>query len=227
MNVATTHSRNNTNTSTLSTSPNGLATRTQWQIDPDASRVEFTIRKRLFVVPLSVTGRFTDVQGTITLDEHDPITAEASITIAATSIDTKNARRDTHLRNADFFHVDTHPAITFRSRRVEQSDRAANRFKVVGDLTVRGVTREVTLDTLYVAPQDSGLNQRMKLTLTTALNRRDFGIQWNKLYVGVADRLTVNLVIEAEAAAAAASRTARRSPESAHSSSARSEAGAR
>jgi polyisoprenoid-binding protein YceI len=146
---------------------------------------------------MTVTGRFTDVQGTITLDEDEPITAEASISIAATSIDTTYPRRDTHLRQADFFHVDVHPTITFRSRRVELSDRATNRFQVLGDLTIRGVTREVILDTLYVAPQDSGPNRRLKLTLTTALNRREFAIQWNSLFLGVADTLTVNLLIEA------------------------------
>jgi polyisoprenoid-binding protein YceI len=195
MSVATTDSHNGT--STLTPSQDGLATRTEWQIDSVASRVEFTIRKRLFVIPLTVTGRFTDVQGTIMLDERDPITAQASVTIGATSIDTKIARRDTHLRNADFFHVDTHPAITFRSRRVERSDPTASRFQVVGNLTIRGIAREVTLDTLYMAPQASGPNRRMKLTLTTALNRRDFGIVWNALAIGVADALTVNLVIEA------------------------------
>jgi polyisoprenoid-binding protein YceI len=77
------------------------------------------------------------------------------------------------------------------------SDRATNRFQVLGDLTIRGVTREVILDTLYVAPQDSGPNRRLKLTLTTALNRREFAIQWNSLFLGVADTLTVNLLIEA------------------------------
>jgi polyisoprenoid-binding protein YceI len=68
---------------------------------------------------------------------------------------------------------------------------------VVGDLTIRGNTHEVALDTLYEAPQASGPNRRMKLTLTTALNRRDFGILWNTLLIGVADALTVDLVIEA------------------------------
>jgi polyisoprenoid-binding protein YceI len=103
MSVVTADSHNGS----IPSSQDGLATRTEWHIDPVASRVEFTIRKRMFLVPLRVTGRFTDVQGTISLDEQDPITAEASITIAATSIDTANARRDTHLRAADFFHVDT------------------------------------------------------------------------------------------------------------------------
>ena len=174
-----------------------LATRSAWKIDPLTSRVEFTVRKRWFVVPLRVTGRFSDVQGVITLDEQDPTTAQASIAIGASSIDTGNARRDTHLRQEDFFHIDTHPAITFHSRRIEPSDRTASRYTVMGDLTVRGVTREVTLDAHHTAPQDSGDNRRLKLTLTTTLNRRDFGLVWNTLLVSVAGELTVNLAIEA------------------------------
>jgi polyisoprenoid-binding protein YceI len=173
-----------------------LVTRTAWHIDPTTSRVEFTVRKRWFVVPLRVTGRFSDVQGVITLDEQDPTTAQASISIGAHSIDTGNARRDTHLRQEDFFHIDTHPAITFHSRRIEPSDRAASRFTVEGDLTVRGVTRDVTLDAHYTAPQGRD-NRRLKLTLTTTLNRRDFGLVWNNLLVSVAGELTVNLAIEA------------------------------
>ena len=172
-------------------------TRTAWQIDPSTSRVEFTIGKRWFVAPLRVTGRFSDVLGVITLDEQNPTTAQASITIGASSIDTGIARRDTHLRQEDFFHVDTHPAITFHSRRIDSSEGTASRYTVVGDLTVRGVTREVSLDTHYTAPQGSGDNRRIKLTLTTALNPGDFGLVWNNLIVCVAGELTVNLAIEA------------------------------
>jgi polyisoprenoid-binding protein YceI len=174
-----------------------LTTRTAWQIDPSTSRVEFTIGKRLLVAPLRVTGRFSDVQGVITVDEQDPTTAQASITIGASSIDTGNARRDTHLRQEDFFHVDAHPAITFRSQRVDSSDRTASRYTVVGDLTVRGVTREVTLDAHYTAPESSGDNRRIKLRLTTPLNRRDFGLVWNTWFISVAGELTANLAIEA------------------------------
>jgi polyisoprenoid-binding protein YceI len=144
-----------------------------------------------------VTGRFSDVQGVIALDELDPTTAQASITIGAGSIDTGYARRDIHLRQEDFFHVDAHPTITFRSRRVDSSDVHAGRYTVVGDLTVRGVTREVTLDAHYAAPERSGNDRRIKLVLTTRLNRRHFGLAWNTVFLGVADELTVNLAIEA------------------------------
>src|SRR5436309_11206093 len=88
-------------------SPSGdrLVKRTAWHIDPTTSRVEFTVRKRWFVVPLPVTGRFSDVQGVITLDEQDPITVQASITIAASSIDSCHLRRDAHLRPEVSFHI--------------------------------------------------------------------------------------------------------------------------
>jgi polyisoprenoid-binding protein YceI len=171
--------------------------RTTWRIDPTTSRVEFTIRKRLLVVPMVVTGRFSDVEGVITLDEQDPTSAEASVTISADSVNTGYARRDTHLRQPDFFHVDTHPVIAFRSRRVDASDASGSRYKAVGDLTIRGVTREVTLDAHDLTFEGTGDSRRMKLTLTTNLNRRHFGLVWNTVFLGVADELTVTLAIEA------------------------------
>ncbi len=174
------------------------ATHTAWQIDPAASRVEFTIRKRLFFVKrLTVTGRFSDVAGTITLDEQDPTTARAAVTISAASINTENARRDKHLLTADFFHVDQHPTLTFHSRRVEPVDAAAGRYRVVGDLTVRGVTREVTLETHYTPAPGGARDQRIALTLTAPLNRQDFGIAWSSPVIKVADDLTVTLAVEA------------------------------
>jgi polyisoprenoid-binding protein YceI len=176
------------------------ATHTVYRIDPAASRVEFSIGKRLFFVKhLTITGRFTDINGTITLDEGQPTSAQASVTIGAASIDTQNARRDKHLRTADFFHVDQHPTLTFQSRKVETIDGAPGRYRVAGDLTVRGVTRRVTLDTRYVPAQGTGSGRRIKLTLTAPLNRRDFGIVWNKSIIDVANDLTVKLEVEATA----------------------------
>jgi len=129
------------------------ASHTTWRIDPTTARVEFMIRKRLmFIQTLTVTGRFTGVSGAITLDEQEPSTARAEVTIDAASIDTQNARRDKHLRTVDFFHVEEHPHLTFTSQRIEAVDRAAGTYRIIGDLTVRGVTREVTLDAHYMSP---------------------------------------------------------------------------
>jgi len=119
------------------------------------------------------------------------------VTIGAASIDTGNRQRDKHLRTADFFHVDRHPSLTFQSRQVEAIDQAAGRYRVVGDLAVRGVTRPVTLDARYEPAKGTGPGRRIKLTLTGSLNRRDFGIVWDNPLFHVADDLTVKLEVEA------------------------------
>lgn len=171
---------------------------TTWRIDPTTARAEFTIRKRLmFVRRLTVTGRFTGISGAITLDERDPSTARAEVTIDAASIDTRNARRDAHLRTADFFHVAEHPRLTFTSRRVEAVDRAGGTCRVAGDLTVRGVTRPVSLDAHFSSPIAGAREPRIRLELSAPLNRRDFGIVWNKAAINVADELTVTIDVEA------------------------------
>lgn len=179
----------------------GAATRTTYRIDPAHSRIEFTIGKRLFFVAhLPVTGRFGDVQGTISLDEREPANSHAAITIGAASVDTGMGKRDKHLRNADFFDVQQYPHLTFVSRRIEAIDGARGHYRVVGDLTVRGVTREVQLDATYSPVIGSGPRRRIALTLTGALNRRDFGMVWNRPYIDVADDLTIRLEVEASLA---------------------------
>ena len=173
-------------------------TLTTYQIDPAASRVEFTIGKRLFFIThLLVTGRFTDVRGTISLDEQEPANARAEVTIGAASVDTGMGKRDKHLRKADFFDVERHPYLTFRSRHIETIDRASGHFRIVGELTVRGVTRDIHLDATYIPATSGGPGRRIKLTLTGALNRRDFGMVWNNSVITVPDDLTVRLQIEA------------------------------
>jgi polyisoprenoid-binding protein YceI len=171
---------------------------TTWRIDPATARAAFTIRKRLmFVRRLTITGHFTVISGIITLDERDLSTARAEITIDAASIDTQDARRDAHLRTADFFDVAAHPHLTFASRRVEAIDRGRGTCRVVGDLTVRGVTRPVTLDA-HFSPLVAGASEpHIRLALTAPLNRRDFGIVWNKAAISVADELTVTIDVEA------------------------------
>jgi hypothetical protein len=102
------------------------STHTVWTIDSAASRVEFAIRKRLFFVKtVTVTGRFTDMQGTIWLDEQEPAHSQADVKIGAASLTTRQARRDAHLRGADFFDVERHPTLIFTSRCTETVDRAA------------------------------------------------------------------------------------------------------
>jgi polyisoprenoid-binding protein YceI len=174
-----------------------LGARVDYQIDAGHSQVEFTIHKRLFfVMPMIVIGRFADVRGTISLDEQRPANSRAAITIGAASINTRMGKRDKHLRNADFFDVARYPHLTFTSRRIEVIDHAAGHYRVAGDLTIRDVTREVTLDTQYAA-SSTGPERRIALTLRGSLNRRDFGLVWNRSYIDVADDLTVSLRVEA------------------------------
>src|SRR5437764_3729628 len=127
--MSTAHSRN----TDISIAPdkrqiNGApTTHTIYRIDPTASRVEFTIGKRFFfVMHLMVTGRFTDVEGTINFDEQEPANSRAEVTIGAASVDTRMGKRDAHLRKADFFDVKQHPTLTFVSRRIETIDRATS-----------------------------------------------------------------------------------------------------
>ena len=113
---------------------------TTWQLDPTHSEVGFAV-KHLMIS--TVRGRFTDLSGTIRWDETDPLSAEVSVDIGVSSIGTGVPDRDAHLRSADFFDADRFPTITFRSRRVEPD--AVGDLRVIGDLAIRGVTREVAL----------------------------------------------------------------------------------
>ncbi len=179
----------------------GAPSHTTWQIDPATARATFTIHKRLlFVCRLTITGRFTRVSGAITLDERDLSTARAEVTIDAASIATGNPRRDVHLRTVDFFHVEEHPHLTFTSQRIEVVDRAAGTYRVTGDLTVRGVTRVVTLDAHYTPPITGAHEPCLTLRLTAPLNRRAFGIVWDTPVMHVADDLTVTVDVEARPA---------------------------
>ena len=169
-----------------------------WQIDPAASRVAFTTRKRIFFVKeLTVTGQFTDVRGAIALDEADPVNARTEVTIGAASVGTNQGKRDAHLLKADFFDVKRHPTLTFRSRRIEAINPSTGRYRVTGDLTIRGVTREVILDGEYTPSRPGTRTPQIGVTLTTSLNRRDFGIVWNLPIMQVADEIDVMITVVA------------------------------
>lgn len=169
-----------------------------WRIDPAASRVEFTVGKRLFFVKdLTVTGRFADVRGTISLDEREPESARADIAIGAASVDTGMGKRDHHLFKADFFDVQRHPVLAFRSRHIEAINPSKGQYRVMGDLTIRGVTRAVILEGEYTPPRPGARKPQIGVTLTTSLNRRDFGIVWNLPIMQVADEIDVAIAVVA------------------------------
>ena len=169
---------------------------TTWKIDPETSRVEFTSRMRLmFVTKVAVKGRFTDVAGTLTVDEREPTNSHATITIGTASLDTKMAARDKHLYSADFFDVEHHPSMTFTSQRIEVLDQAAGHYRITGPLTIREVTHEVSLDARDNSSKTSG-ESRLTFHLTTVLDRRDWGITWSRPIQKIADQVNLELTVQ-------------------------------
>jgi polyisoprenoid-binding protein YceI len=151
---------------------------TTWSIDPAHSEVEFAVKHMMIT---TVKGRFTDVKGTIVAHESDPSESSVEVTIDAASIDTRVADRDKHLRSADFFDVEQHPTISFRSTRIEgATDRVGESFRVTGELTIRGVTREVTLDATFEGRGEAMGSERASFSATTKIDRRDYDLKWNQ-----------------------------------------------
>lgn len=170
---------------------------TTWKIDPETSSVEFTSRMRLmFVAKVSVKGRFTDVTGTLTVDESESANSHATINIGTASLDTKMAARDKHLYSADFFDVEHYPSMTFTSQRIEVLDQAAGHYRITGPLTIREVTHEVSLDaTRDISSKTSGDN-RLIFHLTTVIDRRDWGIIWSRPMQKIADEVNLELNVQ-------------------------------
>jgi polyisoprenoid-binding protein YceI len=147
----------------------------------------------------TVKGRFAEFSGTVITDEADPTTGRVEFTINPASIDTRQSQRDAHLRSADFFDVEKFPTLTFRSSRLEAV--SGDRFKLVGDLTIRGVTREVTLDvTSEGRVKDPWGGERAGFSATTRINRSEFGLTWNQALeaggLAVGDEVKIALDVE-------------------------------
>jgi polyisoprenoid-binding protein YceI len=148
----------------------------------------------------TVKGIFTGVSGTLRLDEAQPARSSVMVEIDAASLDTGEARRDTHLRSADFFDVERYPVLTFTSTHVEPM--GTDWFLVHGDLTIRGVTRAVVLDT-HLKGRGRTLDSMevAAFTAQTEIRRQDFGVQWNQSLesggVLVGDSVTILLEVQA------------------------------
>ncbi|HEX4642368.1 MAG TPA: YceI family protein [Candidatus Acidoferrales bacterium] len=170
---------------------------TQWQIDPAHSAAQFSVRHLMIS---NVRGQFNKLSGSVTINPTDPSKSKVEVTIDAASINTREPQRDEHLRSADFFDVAQHPALTFRSTRVEA--HGADEFKVTGQLTIHGVTKEVTLDVEGPTPtvKDPWGNIRAGVTASTKINRKDFGLVWNAVTEagGVVVGEDIKITIEAE-----------------------------
>src|SRR3954451_462097 len=150
--------------------------RTAWEIDSKHTLGELSVKHMIFP---TVKGRFSAVRGTIVLDEDDPTRSSVEAEIDAASIDTREEQRDAHLRSADFLDAEQHPNITFKSRRIEPT-RDRDRLRVIGDLTIRGATREVALDTTLNGRGTNPWGQQVAgFTAETSINRKDFGLNWN------------------------------------------------
>lgn len=171
-----------------------------WKIDPSHSSVEFTARHLMVA---KVRGRFGEFSGAVHVAEV-PEESSVEVTIDASSIDTREDRRDAHLRSQDFFDVDNHPAITFRGAGLRRTGDM--RFELPGELTIRGVARPVTLQVDYGGlTLDPWGNSRAAFSAKTEIDREGFGLTWNQALEtgGVLVGKQVKIEIEIEAVRAA------------------------
>jgi polyisoprenoid-binding protein YceI len=168
-----------------------------YQVDPDHSNFQFKVRH---MTVSNVKGEFKKVKGVVQMDDRNLTGLTAEINIDAASVDTDHAKRDEHLRSEDFFYVAKYPTITFVSKNISKTDDG--RLKVVGDLTIRGVTKEITVDVEGPTPEvkDPGGNIRRGAAGTAKINRKDFGMAWSKTLDGgglvVGDEVSISVEIE-------------------------------
>jgi len=170
---------------------------TTWKIDPTHSIAEFAVKH---LVVTTVKGRFRDLEGRIEINEAQPENSSVEAKIAVASVDTNVADRDAHLRSDDFFNAEKFPYIVFQSTRVERIND--ERFKLVGDLTIRDVTKEVVLEGEYDGQVDDPWgNHRAAFTATTQMSRKEFNVLYNQLLetggAVVGDNVKITLHIEA------------------------------
>lgn len=167
-----------------------------WTIDASHSSVDFAVKHMMFS---TVKGSFTGFGGTIVLDEQNIENSTVTVEINPRSVDTRDEKRDEHLRGADFFGIEQNPTMTFVSTRIEAD---GDDLKITGDLTMNGVTREVVLDAEFTGRGMSPFGMEViGYTAKTTINRRDFNMSWNAaLEAGgmlVSDDVKITLDIEA------------------------------
>jgi polyisoprenoid-binding protein YceI len=173
---------------------------TTWTIDPAHTSVEFSAKHMMIT---TVKGRIADVRGTIMVNEANPALSSVEVELGAMSLNTGVEQRDQHLQSPDFLHAAEFPTISFKSRRIEgpRAEEGA-RFKVIGDLTIRGTTREVTLDATYEGRgKDPWGGERLSFNATTKIDRREFGLTWNQALEagGILVSNDIRLTIDAQA----------------------------
>jgi polyisoprenoid-binding protein YceI len=167
-----------------------------WQIDPSHTDVEFAIRH---LMVSNVKGHFGNVTGTVEIDPDNLTRPRITASIPVATIDTRSEQRDTHLRSGDFFAVDAYPTIEFEGGSITGDPMGD--FKLAGRITIKGVTRDITLDvTTEGRGQDPWGNDRIGYSATAKLDRKDFGLTWNQILEagGVAVGDTVKITINTE-----------------------------
>jgi len=176
---------------------------TTWTIDPAHSNIDFAV-KHLMIA--TVKGSFGAVKGTVTFDESKPANSKVEAEIETTSITTRADQRDTHLRSPDFFDVEKYPTMKFKSTRIEAA--GDGEFKVTGDLTIRDVTKPITLSvTDEGRARDPWGGERAVFSAKGKLNRGDYGLHWNQALeaggVLVGDEIKISIDVEVVKQAAA------------------------
>ncbi|HZS55069.1 MAG TPA: YceI family protein [Bryobacteraceae bacterium] len=169
----------------------------QWNIDPGHSSASFAVRHMMVS---TVHGSFSGLKGTVDYDPSNVAASKVSLTIDATTVDTRNENRDKDLKSPNFFDISKYPSISFASKRIVPG--SAGKFQLIGDMTMHGVTKEVTFDVEGPAApiKDARGNLHSGATATTRLNRKDFGLIWNKTLDGggamVGDDVDVTVEVE-------------------------------
>jgi polyisoprenoid-binding protein YceI len=166
-------------TPTLAATPTAapaVSRATTWELDPAHSVANFSVKHMMIA---RVHGSFHKLEATLRLDRANPFNSSVEATIDANTIDTHEPKRDEHLRSPDFFDVKTFPTITFKSKRFEPA--GGDNYKVIGELTMHGITREVALDVESSASEqkDPWGNTKIGASVATKIKRRDFGLNWN------------------------------------------------
>jgi polyisoprenoid-binding protein YceI len=168
-----------------------------WQIDSAHSTARFTVRHLMIA---NVHGEFSKLTGQIRGDEQELSDFQVEATIDAATIDTRDPKRDEHLRSPDFFDVANHPSIQFKSQQAHKD--SGGTIWVTGELTIRGVTKPVTLEIRDLSPviRDPWGNTKRGVTATTKINRQDFGVSWNRALdtggVLVSDEVSITIDLE-------------------------------
>jgi polyisoprenoid-binding protein YceI len=167
-----------------------------YALDPTHSGVEFSVRHLMIS---KVRGRFSAVSGTIEIPSGTSIPTAVHAEIEASSIDTREGQRDGHLKSPDFFDVEHYPKLRFTSTKIES--KGGDRLSIAGDLEIRGVTKPVTLDAAFEGrAKDPWGNERIALSGSTSINRKDFGLTWNQVSetggLLVGEKIDITLEVE-------------------------------